>query len=136
MKLVKKITPRTKAIMIVHIYGHPVDYAPIAEIASSAKLTVIEDAAEALGSMYLDKKCGSLSTISCFSLYANKMITCGEGGIVCTNNKKLYNHVRYLKNQAFSSVQSKRFVHNDIGFNYRPYQYAGCNSTCAIDKYR
>jgi perosamine synthetase len=115
----EKITSKTKAIMAVHIYGHPCDMDPIYKIAKKHNLLVIEDAAEALGSLYKEKKCGSLGDVSCFSFFANKMITCGEGGIVVTSNKNFYDKCRYFKNLCFPLDKPRVFLHDDIGFNYR-----------------
>lgn len=113
----KKITKRTKAIMPVHIYGHPVDMDPLMKLAQKYKLFIIEDAAEACGAEYKRKKVGSFGDINCFSFYANKIITTGEGGIVTTNNKKLAQKAQELKDLAHSP--KKRFLHTKIGFNYR-----------------
>jgi perosamine synthetase len=115
----EKITSGTKAIMPVHIYGHPCDMDPIYEIAKKHNLLVVEDAAEAMGSEYKGKKCGSLGDISCFSFFANKMITCGEGGIVVTSNKIFHDKCRYFKNLCFPLDKPRVFLHDDIGFNYR-----------------
>lgn len=113
----KKITSKTKAIMPVHIFGHPVDMDPILKIAKKYKLFVIEDAAEAHGAEYKGKKCGSLGDFGCFSFYGNKIITCGEGGMAVTNNKKLAERARSFKDFCFSP--KKRFIHYDVGYNYR-----------------
>src|SRR3990167_8648153 len=83
----KKITKRTKAIMAVHIYGHPCDMGKIMQIAKRKRLIVIEDAAEAIGAEYRGKKCGSFGDISCFSFYPNKTIATGEGGMLLTNSR-------------------------------------------------
>lgn len=112
-----QITKKTKAIMPVHIYGHPCDMAPIMALARKYKLAVIEDAAEAHGAEYRGQKTGSFGQMSCFSFYGNKIITCGEGGMVLTDNKKLAQRCRYLKNLTFQ--EPKRFWHKEIGFNYR-----------------
>ncbi len=112
-----KITKKTKAIMPVHIYGHPCDMAPIMALAKKYKLAVIEDAAEAHGAEYKKQKVGSFGILSCFSFYGNKIITTGEGGMVLTSNKKLAQRCRYLKNLTFQ--EPKRFWHKEIGFNYR-----------------
>jgi perosamine synthetase len=114
-----KITDKTRAIMPVHIYGHATNMDPLIEIAQKYNLLVIEDAAEAIGSKYNGKLCGSLGDISCFSFFSNKMITCGEGGIVCTNNKYFFDKCRYYKDLCYPMVQPKVFSHDDIGFNYR-----------------
>ena len=113
----KKITKKTKAIMCVHIYGHPCDMDAINDIARRYNLKVIEDGAEAHGSLYKGQKCGSLSDISCFSFYSNKVITTGEGGMVCTNNVQIAERVKSLKNLAFGT--RNRYVHEEIGYNYR-----------------
>jgi perosamine synthetase len=115
-KIEEKITKRTKAIIAVHIYGHPCDMDRINKIARRYKLRVIEDAAEAHGSLYKGFKAGSLSDASCFSFYANKIITTGEGGMVCTNSRKLARTLLKLKNLYFVK---KRYYHPKIGFNYR-----------------
>ncbi|MFH1325754.1 MAG: DegT/DnrJ/EryC1/StrS aminotransferase family protein [archaeon] len=112
----KKITKKTKAIIPVHIYGHPCDMDPILELAKKYNLFVIEDSAEAHGAEYKNKKCGSMSDISCFSFYANKILTTGEGGMCVTNNPELAEKIRKLRNHAF---EVPRFTHNEIGFNYR-----------------
>lgn len=114
-----KITPRTRAIMAVHLYGHPCDLDPLLAIAAKHGLHVIEDAAQAIGSRYRDKPCGSFGVISCFSLFANKLITTGEGGMVVTDDEAFYERVRYLKNLAFSPQGPRDFRHEEIGFNYR-----------------
>lgn len=116
-KIEAKITPRTKAIMPVHIYGHPCDMDPIMEIAHKHHLYIVEDAAEAHGALYKGRKAGSFSDISCFSFYANKLITTGEGGMVLTDDEKLAERARRLKDLAHSKEQ--RFVHTDVGFNFR-----------------
>jgi perosamine synthetase len=111
-----KITPRTKAIMAVHMYGHPCDMDAISDIAKRHNLFVIEDCAEAHGAEVRGRKAGSLSDISCFSFYGNKILTTGEGGMVLSKDKKLDAKLRLLRNQAF---EEPRFVHNVIGYNYR-----------------
>lgn len=116
-KIEEKITKKTKAIMPVHIYGHPVDMDPLMKLAGKYKLFIIEDAAEACGAEYKSKKVGSFGHINCFSFYANKIITTGEGGIITTNNKKLAQRAKELKDLAHSP--KKRFLHTKIGFNYR-----------------
>lgn len=112
-----KITKKTKAIMPVHIYGHPADMTPILKIAKKHKLFIIEDAAEAHGALYKGKKCGSFGDINCFSFYANKIITTGEGGMVVTNDENLAKEAGKLKDLYHSD--KKRFIHEKVGFNYR-----------------
>jgi perosamine synthetase len=115
-KIEEKITPKTKAIMVVHTYGHPVDMDKIKKIASKHNLPIIEDAAEAHGAEYKGKKTGSLGDIACFSFYANKILTTGEGGMVITNNERWADRARSLRNHYFGKV---RFIHDDLGYNYR-----------------
>jgi perosamine synthetase len=125
-KIEEKINKKTKAIMVVHIYGHSCDMDPILDIAKKYNLKIIEDAAEAHGAEYKGKKCGSIGDIGCFSFYANKILTTGEGGMCITNNKEYAERMRKLKNHAFDVP---RFVHNEIGFNYRlpnPTAAIGC----------
>ncbi len=112
----KKISKRTKAIIPVHIYGYPVDMDPLIKIAKKHKLTIIEDAAEAHGAEYKERKCGSLGDINCFSFYANKIITTGEGGMIVTNNDSLAKESRKLMDLYHFP---KRFIHSKLGFNYR-----------------
>jgi perosamine synthetase len=111
------ITPRTKAIMAVHIYGLPVDMDPLLELADSYNIPVIEDAAEAHGMKYKEKITGSMGLASTFSFYANKNVTTGEGGMILTDNEEFATKLRRLKNLAF--LPEKRFVHNEIGWNSR-----------------
>jgi len=116
-KIEEKITKRTRAILPIHTYGHPCDMDTIMKLARKHKLYVIEDAAEAHGAIYKGKKIGSIGDAACFSFYANKIITTGEGGMVTTNNKKLAEKMQVLKNHAFSS--ERHFWHKIVGFNYR-----------------
>lgn len=113
----EKITNRTKAIMPVHIYGHPVDMDPIIELATKNGLKIIEDAAEAHGAEYKGKKCGGFGDISCFSFYANKIITTGEGGMALTNDENLAESLRQQRNLCFQP--GRRFYHTELGHNYR-----------------
>ncbi|HLD24448.1 MAG TPA: DegT/DnrJ/EryC1/StrS family aminotransferase [Patescibacteria group bacterium] len=116
-QLESQITKHTKAIMPVHLYGHPADMDPIMAIANKHKLYVVEDAAEAHGAKYKGKLVGSIGDIGCFSFYANKVVTTGEGGMVVTNNSKLADRMRLLKDLAHSP--KKRFYHEQVGYNYR-----------------
>lgn len=117
-KISSKITSKTKAILVVHIYGLPVDMDPIIQICDKHNLFLIEDAAEMHGQTYKEKKCGSFGTISTFSFYPNKHITTGEGGMIVTNDEKLYERCNKLRNLAFEP-NGRRFVHEEIGWNYR-----------------
>lgn len=112
-----KITSRTKAILIVHIYGLPVDVNPILEIARKYNLLIIEDAAEMHGQEYLGRPCGSFGDISTFSFYPNKHITTGEGGMIVTDDPDLAQKCKYYRNLCFSP--GRRFIHEEIGWNYR-----------------
>jgi perosamine synthetase len=117
----KKITPRTKAIIPVHLYGHPADMKPILEIAAQgdghSELFVIEDAAEAHGALYNGRRVGSLGCLNAFSFYGNKIITTGEGGMLTTSDESLAQSARFLRDHAMSP--EKRYWHPQIGYNYR-----------------
>ena len=112
-----KITVRTKAIMVVHIYGLPVDMDPVIDIAKRYGLKIIEDAAEMHGQTYLNKPCGSFGDISTFSFYSNKHLTTGEGGMIVTDDDELAESCRSLRNLCFNP--KKRFVHERLGWNLR-----------------
>lgn len=111
------ITPKTKAIMPVHIYGHAVDMDPLLNLAGKYNLKIIEDAAEVHGAEYKGKKCGGFGDVSCFSFFANKIITTGEGGMILTNSDKLAEKLQSYRNLCFQSRQ--RFLHEEIGHNFR-----------------
>lgn len=117
----EKITSKTKAIIPVHIYGHPVNMGQIKKIAKKYNLYVIEDAAQAHGAEYNGQKTGSLGDIGCFSFFANKIITTGEGGMIVTDNEKIANKAKSLRNHAFDTtvLKTNRYVHNELGYNYR-----------------
>ena len=117
-QVIKKITKRTKAIIITHIYGFPVDMKKVLVVAKRKNIKIIEDSAEMIGQTYLKKRCGTFGDLSTFSFYANKNITTGEGGMILTNDKKIYNKCESLRNLCFG-VGAKRFNHDDIGWNYR-----------------
>lgn len=116
-RIAEKITPRTKAIMPVHIYGHPVDMDPLRALADKHGLVVIEDAAEAHGATYKGRVCGGFGDLSCFSFYANKIITTGEGGMVLTNDPAYAEKARSLRNLCFR--RERRFYHTELGHNFR-----------------
>ena len=116
-KVEEKITSKTKAIMVVHIYGLPVDMDKIIELAKKYNLKIIEDAAEEIGQQYKGKPIGSFGDISCFSFYPNKHITTGEGGMITTNDAQLAEKCRSLRNLCFKP--ERRFLHDELGFNYR-----------------
>lgn len=112
-----KITKRTKAIMVVHIYGLPVEVNPILRLAEKYNLFIIEDAAEVIGQTYFSQPCGSFGDISIFSFYPNKHVTTGEGGMVVTNDEDLEKKCKSLRNLCFQPQQ--RFLHEELGWNYR-----------------
>ncbi len=112
-----KVTDRTRAIMPVHTYGHPVDMDKVLEIAEKYDLYVVEDAAEAHGAEYKGKRIGSMGDAACFSFYANKIITTGEGGMITTNNEELASLACNLRDHAFS--EERHFWHKYLGYNYR-----------------
>lgn len=113
-----KITKKTKAILVVHIYGLPVDMDPVLKICNKYNLFLIEDAAEMHGQTYKGKKCGSFGDISIFSFYPNKHITTGEGGMILTDKPELAEKCYKLRNLAFEN-SGRRFIHHDMGWNYR-----------------
>ena len=117
-QVINKITPRTKAIIAVHIYGLPVDMNPLVKVCKEKGIFLIEDAAEMHGQTYMGQMVGSFGDISTFSFYPNKHITTGEGGMVLTNNDKLAERCRKLRNLAFEP-DKPRFVHYELGWNYR-----------------
>jgi perosamine synthetase len=118
------ITPRTRAIMPVHMYGHPVDMDRVYDLAEEHGLMIIEDAAQAHGCEYFSRRdgnnawrrCGGLGTISTFSFFANKLVTTGEGGMVLTSDNDLAERCRSLRNLCFKPT---RFLHDELGYNYR-----------------
>lgn len=118
------VTPRTRAIMPIHMYGHPVDMDAILMLAEKHGLSIIEDAAQAHGCEYHSRRggnngwrrCGGLGTISTFSFFANKLVTTGEGGMVLTRDPVLAERARSLRNLCF---QPRRFFHEELGYNYR-----------------
>jgi perosamine synthetase len=111
------ITSRTRAIMVVHIYGLPCNMAPILRIANQHGLKIIEDAAEVHGQTYDGKPCGSFGDVSIFSFYPNKHITTGEGGMIVTDSSVIESKCRDLRNLCF--VPEKRFIHEELGWNMR-----------------
>jgi len=125
----EKITPNTKAVLPVHLYGGPCEMAPIMEICRKHGLALIEDAAQALGAEYYGKKVGSFGT-GCFSFYATKNITTGEGGMVTTNDKRIAETARMIRDHG----QSARYIHQIIGYNYRMTEIAAAIGLCQLDK--
>lgn len=116
-RIASRFSPRTKAILAVHIYGLPMDMDPVLELARERGLWVIEDAAQMHGQTYKGRPCGGLGDLSTFSFYPNKLVTTGEGGIVVTDDSALAERCRTLRNLAFRPGQ--RFLHEELGWNYR-----------------
>lgn len=114
----ENITKKTRAIIPVHLYGHPADMQAVMEIAQDHDLLVVEDAAEAHGAQIKGKKVGGFGDAAIFSFYGNKIITTGEGGMVVTNDEKLYEKMKILRNQGMDP--KRKYWHPYLGFNYRP----------------
>ena len=125
------ITPSTKAIIPVHLFGHPVDMERLCEIARRHDLVVIEDCAESHGATYRGTMTGSFGDMGCFSFYANKIITTGEGGMVVTNSEDLAEELRLLRNLAFTKP---RFLHERAGFNFRMTGYQAAMGLAQLGK--
>lgn len=117
IRVSERITSRTRAVMVVHIYGLPVDMDPILALADKHGLKIIEDAAEMNGQTYKGRPCGSFGDISTFSFYPNKHVTTGEGGMILTDNDTLAQRCRSLRNLCFQ--EKRRFVHEELGWNWR-----------------
>ena len=118
-EVIKKITKKTSAIILTHIYGLPVDLRNILKKKKKKKTKIVEDAAEVIGLNYNNKICGSFGDISIFSFYANKHITTGEGGMILTNDPAINEKSKSLRNLSFSKSYFDRFNHTDLGWNYR-----------------
>lgn len=132
--LARKITPKSKAIMVVHLFGQPTDMDPINELAKAHNLFVVEDCAQAHGATYGGRTVGSIGDAGCFSLFANKIVTTGEGGMVTTDDANLADKARSLKALAFG--KTNKFMHADIGFNYRMTNVQaaiGCGQMSVVD---
>jgi perosamine synthetase len=116
-KLEEVVTPKTRAIMPVHLYGHPCDMDPLLEFAKKHKLLVIEDCAEALGATYKGRRVGTYGDVGCFSFFGNKLITTGEGGMILFNNAEVFANARQLRDHGMDP--NKPYWHPKVGFNYR-----------------
>jgi perosamine synthetase len=128
----RKITDKTRAIMPVHIYGHMADMDPLMEMAREFRLAIIEDAAEAHGAEYHGRRAGGIGTMGCFSFYANKIITTGEGGMLVTDDANLAERARSLRNLCFRRDQ--RFVHTELGYNFRMTNLQAAIGLAQIDR--
>jgi perosamine synthetase len=130
-----KITPRTKAIEVVHLYGHPVDMDPVLEVAAAHGIPVIEDAAEAHGAEYKGRRAGTLGLAASFSFFGNKIVTCGEGGMLVTDDEAFAERCRHLRGQGVSPTRT--YWHDVVGFNYRMTNIAaaiGCAQLQRVDE--
>lgn len=115
----RAITKKTKAILVVDVFGHPADWDRISRIAKAHRLKVIEDSCEAFGSRYKSKKCGNFGDAAVFAFYPNKQITTGEGGMIVTNDKKIARLCRSMRNQGRGNDSKEWLVHEMLGYNYR-----------------
>ncbi len=133
-KIEPHISPKTKALIVVHTYGHPVDIAPIQEIARRHQIILLEDAAEAHGATYQQKRVGGFGLAAAFSFYANKIITTGEGGMVVTNDPDIAAACRYYRNLCFNPKGVRDYWHQDLGFNYRMTNVAAALGCAQLEK--
>lgn len=132
----RKITQKTKAIMVVHLYGQPCDMDKITELAKKHNLSVVEDCAEAIGTLYKGKHVGQFGDIATFSFFSNKTITTGEGGMVVSRDSKLINKVTHIKGQGLA--EGREYWHDIIGYNYRMTNICaaiGCAQLERIDEF-
>ncbi len=132
----KSITPRTRAILLVHLFGHPVDLDPLLELASLRGLAVIEDASQATGAEYKGRRVGGFGHVGCFSLYANKIVTTGEGGMAVTRDAPLAERMAAIRN--FGQLPGQHFLHAYLGGNYKMTDLSaaiGCVQLGKIEKY-
>jgi perosamine synthetase len=128
-----KITPRTKGIIVVHLFGHPVDMDAVLSVARRHRLFVLEDAAQAHGADYKGKKVGSLGDVATFSFFGNKIITTGEGGMVVTNDDAIASKVNLLKNHGMDP--NRRYWHPVVGYNYRMTNVAAAIGLAQVEKF-
>lgn len=135
-QIAKRITPRTRAILPVHLFGYPVDMDAVLELAASAGLVVVEDASQATGAAYKGRRVGGFGTVGCFSLYANKIVTSGEGGMLVTRDGALADRLRAIRN--FGQRPGQHFRHAFLGGNYKMTDVCaaiGCAQMRKIDDY-
>ncbi len=126
----EKITAKTKAIIPIHMFGQPANMDALKEIAENKGIALVEDAAQAHGAEYKGQKAGSIGDIACFSLYATKNMTAGEGGIITTNNQKLADAARLLINHG----QSQKYQHDTLGYNYRMTEFCAAIGSVQLKK--
>jgi len=115
--IARALSPRTRAIIVVHLFGQPADMDPILALGARRRIRVIEDAAEAHGALYRGRKVGGIGDVGVFSFYGNKIVTTGEGGMLVTGDRTLAERARFLRDHAMSP--SRRYYHPEIGYNYR-----------------
>lgn len=130
--VLRKITKKTKAIMVPHLYGSCAEMDQICKIAKDHNLCVIEDAAEAFGTLYKNQHVGTFGDVATFSFFGNKTITCGEGGMVVTNNNELSDKIRRLKSQGLS--KTREYFHDLVGYNYRMTNIAAAIGLAQLEK--
>jgi perosamine synthetase len=130
--IIRAITPKTKAILVVHLYGHPCDMQAIKEIASKHRLFLIEDCAEAIGSLYKGQHVGTFGDVATFSFYGNKTITTGEGGMLTTNNQTIYDRAVHFKGQGLAKY--REYWHDAIGYNYRMTNICGALGLAQLEQ--
>lgn len=128
----RKISSKTKAILCVHLYGHACDMDALIKISKEKSLFLVEDCAEALGTKFKNKFVGTFGDVSTFSFYGNKTITTGEGGMVSTNNEKVYNKLVHLKGQGLD--KGKEYWHDIIGYNYRMTNIAAAIGVAQLER--
>ena len=129
-----KVTSRTRAVIPVHLYGHPADMDPILDLARKHGFEVIEDAAEAHGARYKGQPVGSLGRVGCFSFYGNKVITTGEGGMLTTNDEELAERLRSLRDHGMA--KDRRYWHPEVGYNYRLTNLQAAVGVAQLEKIR
>jgi dTDP-4-amino-4,6-dideoxygalactose transaminase len=127
------LTPRTKALMPIHMFGQPADMDPVLAIAREKGLLVVEDAACALGSEYRGRRCGGLADVGCISFHPRKVITTGEGGMLATNNLALAERLRVLRNHG-QVLSEGRIRFEQVGFNYRMTEFQGALGVVQMDR--
>jgi len=132
-KIEEKIGENTKAIMVVHTYGHPCDMDPIQALADKYGLFILEDAAEAHGAEYKGRKIGGIGDAACFSFYANKIITTGEGGMITTNDREFYEKASNLRDHSFS--RERHFWHKYVAFNFRMTNMAAAVGLAQVEQF-
>lgn len=130
--VIRHITPKTRAIMVVHLYGQPCDMEKLCHIAKENRLFLIEDCAEAFGSYYKDRHVGSFGDIATYSFFGNKTITTGEGGMVVTNDKTLNERVVHFKGQGLAA--HREYWHDVVGYNYRMTNIAAAIGLAQIER--